>query len=562
MNDKRAKELASSSPVIAEAGRTLAQLKKQADLVRAELLGLRQTVTEAQREFNGTHVAKLRDANEQLVLSALQAGTIADTAVHDLSKLAHWIQRDTLTDTPNRVLMLDRLESAIAFAQRHATRIALLFIDLDHFKGINDSLGHAVGDEVIKLAARRLKTAVRASDTVSRHGGDEFLVLLAEVADESSAARVAMKILRALDTISIVDGHVVRLSASVGIAVYPEDGDDPETLVGRADAAMYVAKKCGRGRFALHSERVSNCKAQQSTDSNLRHPRSGDGLDLPGHERGLRNLRETNEQLIISALAAQELGRQTQKAQHRQMELVATVARELCNPLKSMRTVGELMEHLRTGEVLPEQVQVTVKSQVAYMSRLVEELINAARIGECIVPLERSTFDIAKAICSAVQACRPTMDAKLQHFEMQLPPSEVHVNGDSVRLTQVFTGLLDNASKYTGANGAIALGLAVFDETVTVTICDNGIGITSEALPSIFDLLVQETPALPLRNGGSGVGLAIARDLVGAHGGTLVGRSAGTDCGSEFVVTLPLAEAHVASQVNRASSSNITAGNV
>jgi diguanylate cyclase (GGDEF)-like protein len=559
MNDERGSEIASpmsgrrSSPLIAAAGRTLAQLKKQADGVRAELLRLRQTVAEARREFSGTQVAQLRDANEQLVLSALQAETVADTAVNNLSELTRSSQRDALTDTPNRGLMLDRLESAIAFAQRHATRTALLFIDLDHFKGINDSLGHAVGDEVIKLAARQLQAAVRASDTVSRHGGDEFLVLLAEVADESSAARVARKVLRALDTTSIVGGHVVRLSASVGIAMYPEDGDDPETLIRRADAAMYYAKKCGRSRFALYSERSSSGSAQQSMDGSPQHSRASYDPDLAGHEPSLRNLRETNERLIISALAAQELGLQAQKAQHRQMELVATVARELRNPLSPLnplRTVADLVKHLRTDEALSEHVQVIVKSQLVYMSRLVEELIDATCAGGGVFPLERSTFDIAEAIRPAVQACRPMMDARLQHFEIQLPPRPVRVNGDSLRLTQVFSNLLDNASKYTGADGAIALVLAVFDESLTVTVRDNGIGITPEALPSIFDLFVQETRALPLRNGGLGVGLAIARDLVEAHGGTIVGRSAGRDCGSEFVVKLPLADVHVASQVN------------
>lgn len=536
-------------PIIAAAGRTLAQLKRQADGVRAELLRLRQTVMETRREFSGTRVAQLRDANEQLVLSALQAKTVADTAVNNLSELARSSQRDALTDTPNRALMLDRLESAIAFARRHAGRTALLFIDLDHFKGINDSLGHAVGDEVIKLAARQLVAAVRASDTVSRHGGDEFLVLLAEVADEPSATRVARKILRALDTINIVGGHVVRLSASVGIAMYPEDGDDPETLIRRADAAMYEAKKCGRGRFALHSERRSNGSAQQSID-NSPCLRAGDDLGGAGDEPSPRHLREANEQLIVSALAARELGLQTQKAQHRQMELVATVARELRNPLNPIRTVADLVKHSHSDEPLSEHVQVIIKSQVAYISRLVEELLGAARAAACVLPLERSTFDIAEAIGPAAQAWRPTIEARLQRFEMQLPLLPVRVNGDLVRLTQVFSNLLDNASKYTGAHGAIALVAAVSDEALTVTVRDNGIGISPEALPGIFDLFVQEARALPVRNGGLGVGLAIARDLVEAHGGTLVGRSAGRDCGSEFVVTLPLADVHVASQVN------------
>jgi signal transduction histidine kinase len=229
---------------------------------------------------------------------------------------------------------------------------------------------------------------------------------------------------------------------------------------------------------------------------------------------------------------------------------VATVARERRNPLNPLRTVADLIRHSRTDETLSGHVQVIIKSQLAYMSRLMEGLICATCAGGCVFPLERSTFNIAEAIRPAVQACRPAMDARLQHFEMQLPPLPVRVNGNSLCLTQVFSNLLDNASKYTGADGAIALVLAVLDESLTVTVSDNGIGITPESLPSIFDLFVQETRALPLSNGGVGVGLSIARDLVEAHGGTIVGRSAGQDCGTEFVVTLPLADVHVASHVN------------
>jgi signal transduction histidine kinase len=133
---------------------------------------------------------------------------------------------------------------------------------------------------------------------------------------------------------------------------------------------------------------------------------------------------------------------------------------------------------------------------------------------------------------------------------MRLPLSEVRVHGDSVRLTQVFSNLLDNASKYTAPDGAIAVGLSVSDEAVTVTVSDNGIGIAPAASSGIFGLFVQETGTLPPRSGRLGVTLAIARHMVEAHGGTLVGRSAGSDGGSEFVVTLPLADSHVASQVN------------
>jgi len=311
-----------------------------------------------------------------------------------------------------------------------------------------------------------------------------------------------------------------------------------------------LTKTVATAAFTISLGGLANGSAQQSMDGSPRCPRTRDGLDLDAHEPGLRNLREANEELVISALSTRESGAQTQKAQHRQMELVAAVARRLRNPLSSMRTVADLMEQARTGEAPSEQVQVIIKNQVAHMSRLVEELIDAARISGCALPLERSTFDITQAISSAVQVCRPTMEAKLQHFEMRLPLSEVRVNGDSMRLTQVFSDLLNNASKYTGAGGAIALRLAVSEEVVTVTVSDHGIGITPEALATIFNLAVQETRALPLRDGGLGARLAIARHLVEAHGGTLVGKSAGSDCGSEFVVTLPLADPHVASQVS------------
>jgi diguanylate cyclase (GGDEF)-like protein len=544
MNDGR------NSRLVAAAGNTLAQLRRQADGVRAELLRLRQTVAEARQQVGASRASQLRDANEQLVLSALHAESIADTAVSHLSALTQSAQRDVLTNTPNRALMLDRMESAIAFARRHGTRIAVLFVDLDHFKVINDSLGHAVGDEVVKLVARRLEAAVRASDTVSRHGGDEFLVLLSEVANESGAAGVATKILGALAAPGLVGVHLVRLSASLGIAIYPEDGDDPETLIRHADAAMYVAKRCGRDRIALHSEARSNGTLHESMDGSPRHSDVTCGLDSVVREAGFRSLREANEQLVVSALATRELALQARRAQHLQLELVALAAREIHNPLDWVRTVSDLAKQSRADEALSEHVQVIIKSQVTYMSRLLEDLLDATRVRQGVFPLVCTNFDIVESIRRSVLACRPAMEARLQQFELNLPPSPVHVSGNSLRLTQVVSNLLDNASKYTGVGGAIALKLAVFGSSLTVTVSDNGIGITPAALPRIFDLFVQETHALPLCNGGLGVGLAIARDLVEAYGGTVVGTSAGQGCGSEFVVTLPLADCPSQPQVS------------
>ncbi len=197
----------------------------------AELARLRQELTAARNDCDARRSAQLREANEKLLLAALQADQIAESAVNDRDVLASRSQRDPLTGTPNRSLMLDRLESAIALAHRRGTHIAVLFLDLDLFKQINDVLGHAVGDETLQLVARRLQSVLRDSDTVSRHGGDEFLALLTEITQPTDATLIADKMLAAL---------------------YPQDGTDAASLIAHADAAMYAAKRAGGGRCALH----------------------------------------------------------------------------------------------------------------------------------------------------------------------------------------------------------------------------------------------------------------------------------------------------------------------
>jgi diguanylate cyclase (GGDEF)-like protein len=147
--------------------------------------------------------------------------------------------------------------SAITLARRRGTHIAVLFIDLDYFKLINDTLGHPVGDAVLCEVGRRLESAVRDSDTVSRYARDEFVVLLAEITQASDAAQIASKMLASLGEPCHFGINVLRLSASIGIALFPEDGDDVATLIGRADVAMYRAKREGGGNFDFHSEDIA-----------------------------------------------------------------------------------------------------------------------------------------------------------------------------------------------------------------------------------------------------------------------------------------------------------------
>ena len=161
-------------------------------------------------------------------------------------RMSHRAQHDFLTDLPNPVLLDDRIAQAVALANRHGKQLAVLFVDLDDFKRINDTLGHAVGDKLLQSVALRLKACVRGSDTVSRKGGDEFVVLLSEIAQPEDAARGAEKIVAALAAAHRIAEHDIVVGASVGIAVYPLDGADARTLLERADASMYRAKEAYR----------------------------------------------------------------------------------------------------------------------------------------------------------------------------------------------------------------------------------------------------------------------------------------------------------------------------
>jgi diguanylate cyclase (GGDEF)-like protein/PAS domain S-box-containing protein len=167
-------------------------------------------------------------------------------------RLMRLATHDALTDLPNRMLLDERVEQAVLRARRSQKRVALLFVDLDHFKDINDTHGHAAGDEVLKIIAQRLRTAVRDIDTVARIGGDEFVLVLEDMADPEAAAAIAEKLLHAVAAPFELDNVTVALTPSIGIALYPEDGPDTGTLLAHADEAMYQAKQAGRNTYHLY----------------------------------------------------------------------------------------------------------------------------------------------------------------------------------------------------------------------------------------------------------------------------------------------------------------------
>lgn len=175
---------------------------------------------------------------------------------HDVSaaralsaRMAYLAQHDSLTDLPNRILLKDRLTQSMALANRHRRKLAVLYLDVDRFKHINDSLGHAIGDRVLQSVAHRLLTCVRSSDTVSRHGGDEFVVLLADETHARDAIVSVDKILLALAAPHRIEQHDLSITASIGIAIYPDDGTDADTLMKHADFAMLHAKDSGRNNY-------------------------------------------------------------------------------------------------------------------------------------------------------------------------------------------------------------------------------------------------------------------------------------------------------------------------
>jgi len=239
---------------VAEAEAKLARLGVEVEAMQALLVRLLQDVVRAESRLDQSQATQLVEVNEQLVLAALTSQSDAEAAAQALEQAAQSTVLDALTRLPNRSALLDRFAQAAAHAKRHRTRVAVLFLDLDDFKQINDTRGHAFGDRVLRHVADHLVSVVREVDTVCRYGGDEFIVLLTELSQPADAQTVAEKLIADIGAPAEVEGHLVSLTASVGIAIYPDDGEDVDTLVARADAAMYQTKRLSVGGVAFHGQ--------------------------------------------------------------------------------------------------------------------------------------------------------------------------------------------------------------------------------------------------------------------------------------------------------------------
>ena len=194
------------------------------------------------------------------------SGTVTGAVIvfHDVSaaramslRMSHLAQHDPLTGLPNRVLLNDRLSRAMESSRRRRTKLAVLFVDVDRFKFYNDTFGHAAGDQILQSIGQRLAGCVRSADTVSRQGGDEFVILLPDVESAEGAGVIAAKVLAAMTIPHRIDHQDLEVTVSVGISVYPDDGQDAKTLVRRADVALLHAKFHGRGDFHFYAPHMS-----------------------------------------------------------------------------------------------------------------------------------------------------------------------------------------------------------------------------------------------------------------------------------------------------------------
>jgi len=226
-------------------------------------------------------LVKLQEANQELVISSIKLQKRTEQVERAETQMTHLAHHDFLTGLPNRLALNECLDKEIALAKRHGTKLAVLFMDLDRFKTINDSLGHSVGDLLLQAVAERMKATVRGTDTISRQGGDEFMLLLPDVDHELDIAHNVDKILKIIMEPYLIGDHLLNVGASIGISIYPDDGESAEALVLRADAAMYAAKESGRNQYQFFKQEMNDRTVeQQSLEASLHCAIDGGEFEL------------------------------------------------------------------------------------------------------------------------------------------------------------------------------------------------------------------------------------------------------------------------------------------
>ena len=485
--------------------------------------------------MNSERQLELIEANEKLVIAMLQANSERDASVKRLRDMANSAGLDALTGLSNRVVLLDRFRHAIVKSKRPGERLALLFIDLNKLKHINDTFGHAAGDQALKIAARCFTAASRNSDMVCRYGGGEFVILLEEIFEISDVVAVVEKIISSLSVPVQVGPYAISLSASIGISLYPDNGDEAEMLIALADKAMYAAKSIGNGKFIFAGKTIS----QEILGTHLLPPLMPHQILSVENDQREKHRRSADEQLAKSTLTAQEPRAEAEQALRRQTEFLALLAHELRNPLGSLRNLVSVLKQAAPEAAIGVKAQGIIDRQVVHMTKLLDDVLDMSRISTGKLRLERTFVDIVEVIGQVIETTQASINERRQTLCCDLPDFPVEILADSTRLNQIFGNLLDNASKYTPKDKTIELAVDINNTSVIIKITDTGIGITAEALPNVFKMFVQDSHATHFNGKGLGIGLALVKELVEAHGGMVTANSDGRGLGSQFTVTLP-----------------------
>ncbi|WP_317201700.1 ATP-binding protein [Janthinobacterium sp.] len=267
-----------------------------------------------------------------------------------------------------------------------------------------------------------------------------------------------------------------------------------------------------------------------------------DAAERAGLRELVEQLREANQHLVLAALSAQTLRDEAEATNQRQSEFLSMLAHELRNPLAPISMAAVLLGKIPDATPQIVQLQATISRQVTHLSSLLDDLLDAARISSGKITLMLQPVLLGDVMERTIEAVRPQLDARRQQLSVHLPAEPVLIEGDMVRLAQVFSNLLVNASKYSQDEGRITLAAVVRGEQVDITFEDNGAGIGADVLPSIFALFTQGPRSLARSEGGLGVGLNVVHNMVHLHGGSVHAASPGLGEGSIFTVTLPISK--------------------
>jgi two-component system CheB/CheR fusion protein len=342
-------------------------------------------------------------------------------------------------------------------------------------------------------------------------------------------------------------GQITSSSIFGGDLVGPDAGGATELHQTVADLLLHVDREAEKLR-----QRTAELLAQVDVLSDMTKSKSA--LEVV-----ILQLREANQNLVIATFGAQELQAKAESANHRQEEFLSMLAHELRNPLAPISMAASLIAKIQDAHPQLPKLQGIIVRQVNHMSRLIDDLLDASRVSTGKITLKKHVLQLSEVIDSAVETSQPFIDKRAQSLTIDLSAEAIPVDGDLVRLAQVFSNLLINATKFTPVGGQLVISARRIADAVSVTVKDNGIGISPETQAFIFDLFRQGPHSLDRLQGGLGIGLSLVRTIVEMHDGTVIVRSEGEGHGSEFVVMLPISTSlplHTGSPAPRAAATH------